>query len=72
VLKERQDVTRAQETVAAAEAQKEALEAKLAEEVAAIDTTHDLSQGALETITVAPKRTGIEVRAVGLVWVAGR
>jgi len=72
VLKEKQDVSRAQASVAAAEAQKEALEAKLAEEVAAIDTTHDLSHRPLETITVAPKRTGIEVRAVGLVWVAVR
>jgi hypothetical protein len=69
VIKEKQDATRARGTVAAAEAQKDALEAQLAEEVAALETAFDLSHRPLETITVAAKRTGIEVRSVGLVWV---
>jgi hypothetical protein len=67
VLKEKDDVARAKETVAAVRAQIDALEAKLAEEIATLGSTAD--DAAIEPLEISAKKSAIEVRSVALVWV---
>jgi hypothetical protein len=66
-MKESEDVAKAQEKAATAEAELKALEGELAEEVAALTAT-DISQGDLETIEIPPKRGAVDVRLVALTW----
>jgi hypothetical protein len=67
IMKESQDVQRAHEKVGDAEAELKALEAELAEEVAALGAT-DTSNAALETLEIKPKRGAVDVRLVALAW----
>jgi hypothetical protein len=67
-MKEKEDIGRAKETVAAVEARIAELEASLAEDVAALEASYDLRDAPLETITLTPKRGHIEVQTVALVW----
>jgi hypothetical protein len=69
VMKEKEDVARAKETVAAVETQIAALEAKLSEEIAALETADAARQAPLEAIEIAARKSGIEVQSVALVWV---
>jgi len=66
-VKESQDVARAQDTLTAAQEEMKALEAELAEEIAAL-TALDPAGAAVETIEVKPKRGGVDVRLVALAW----
>ena len=66
-MKETQDVQRAADKVAAAEAELKALEAELAEEVAALGAT-DMASLDLDTIEIKPKRGAVDVRLVALAW----
>jgi hypothetical protein len=66
-MKETQDVQRAADKVAAAEAELKALEAELAEEVAALAAT-DMASLDLDTIEIKPKRGAVDVRLVALAW----
>jgi hypothetical protein len=69
-MKESQDVARAGETVDAVQAQIQELEASLNADIAAAEAAHSSADDALETIRLKPKRGGIEVTLVALVWVA--
>jgi hypothetical protein len=66
VLKERQDVARAQETVAAVQQAKSELEAELQSEVAALEARSESAK--LEPVTLRPKKTDVRVRLCALVW----
>ena len=69
--KEAQDVARAKETLAAVQAQLDELEATLQDEVAAIEAAYHPEDEPLETISLRPRRSGIHVQLVALVWVDG-
>jgi hypothetical protein len=66
-MKESADVKRAAESVEGVQQQIAALEAELAEQVAAIEAS--MTSSPLQSLTIAPKRTGITVQLVALVWV---
>ena len=65
-MKESEDVKRAGESVGAVQQQIDALEADLREQTSALEAT--MAGGPLETVTVAPKKTGIAVQLVALTW----
>jgi hypothetical protein len=67
-IKESDDIGRAQETVEAINAQIQALDAEVAAETAALQTSTDVSSEVLETVTLKPKRAGVTVKLVALVW----
>ena len=67
--KEAQDVTRAKENVGSVQAQMTELDAELQAEIAALEATYHPATEPLETISLKPKRTGIQVQLVALVWV---
>jgi hypothetical protein len=69
-MKESQDVSRAQETRGAIEAQLQEVETSLQSEIAGIDAAHDPLKEPLGTLALKPKRTGVQVRLVALAWVA--
>ena len=66
-MKESADVKRAAETVEGLQQQIVALEAELAEQVAAIEAS--MTAGPLQSLTIAPKKAGIAVQLVAVVWV---
>ena len=68
VLKEREDVGRAQENVAALQQQLAALEDEFKAEVAAAATAGDPLGERLETVSVRPTKSNIAVRLVALAW----
>jgi multidrug resistance efflux pump len=68
--KEAQDVSRAKDNVSSVQAQIGDLEASLQAEIAALEATYHPATEPLETISLKPKRTGIHVQLVALVWVA--
>jgi hypothetical protein len=68
--KEAQDVSRAKENVGSVQSQVEELDAALQAEIASLDATYHPATEPLETISLKPKRTGIQVQLVALVWVA--
>ncbi len=67
-LEQRQDVGRAEETLAAEQEETAALEARCAEEVAALAERWDPARLTLESFTVKPRRADVEVRSVALAW----
>jgi hypothetical protein len=66
-VKETQDIARAQERQQDAEREVKALEAELAEEIAALGAT-DGMEVPLDTIEIKPKRGAVDVRLVALAW----
>jgi hypothetical protein len=66
--KEAQDVQRAQDTIAAIEADRRRLDDDLAADTAAIDSVADAATEPLEALVIKPKRGGVKVRLVALVW----
>jgi hypothetical protein len=66
VLKERQDVARAQETVAAVQQAQAALEAELQAELAALEARAEPER--LETVALRPKKSDVRVRLCALGW----
>jgi hypothetical protein len=66
-MKEAEDVKRADETVESVQEQIDAIEADLRDQTAGLVAT--MASGPLETLTVAPKKTGIEAQLVALTWV---
>jgi hypothetical protein len=66
VLKERQDVTRAQETVAAVQQAKTDLETELQSEMATLEARNEGAE--LEPLALRPKKTDVRVRLCALVW----
>ena len=69
-MKESQDVARAGDSVAAVQAQIQELEASVNADIAAAEAAHSSADDTLETIRLKPKRGGVEVTLVALVWVA--
>jgi len=67
-MKQQEDVKRAEANVAALNTQLEELNARLEAELQAL-TASDASAEPLETVAVKPKRGGIEIVLVALVWV---
>jgi hypothetical protein len=68
-MKESQDVARAGENVSAVQTQIQELETALNADIAAAESTIVPDTEKLETMTLKPKRTGIQVKLVALVWV---
>ncbi|MCK9273753.1 MAG: hypothetical protein M0P57_01555 [Syntrophales bacterium] len=66
--KERMDVERARERASALRERFEDLEARLQEEIAAIDTHYDPAAAELEEIQFYPKSTDISIVFFGLLW----
>jgi hypothetical protein len=68
VLKERQDVSRADETVEALEHALADLEAQFKAETDALEARTDPQTEPLETVSLQPKKTNVAVKLVALVW----
>ena len=64
--KEAQDVARAKENVGSVQAQIEELDAALQADIASLDATYHPATEPLETISLKPKRTGIQTQLVAL------
>ena len=69
VGKESQDVTRATENVTALKAQESDLQARMQEDLQAVTADWELSNEPFERVLVKPKRGGVSVQLVSLVWV---
>ena len=69
VGKESQDVTRASENVAALKAQESELQAALEADLQGVSADWDLSNEPFERVLVKPKRGGVSVQLIALVWV---
>ena len=70
--KQAADVARARETAAKVRGEIEALEAQLADEIAALEKSHDAQQESLHEILVRPKATDVHVSRIGLLWMPYR
>ncbi len=68
VLREGEDVGRAQDSVESVEQQIAELTAEMEREIAAQEALSDPRAEALETVVVKPKKADIEVRLVTLAW----
>ena len=66
VLKERGDVARAQETVAAVQQDLAALETEIQTEMAALESRAETDR--LESVAIRPKKTDVRVRLCALAW----
>src|SRR6185436_18651673 len=69
VGKESQDVTRATENVNALKAQESELQAQMQADLQAVTADWDLSNEPFERVLVKPRRGGVSVQLVALVWV---
>ena len=69
VGKESQDVARATENVNALEAQESELQTQLQEDLQAVTADWDLSNEPFERVLIKPKRGGVSIQLVALVWV---
>mgnify|MGYP002083991622 FL=1 len=67
-MKEREDIQRAEESVASLEAQRQQLEADLEAEIAALGAPTTAVTETLDRVTLKPKRGGVTVKLVALVW----
>ena len=67
-MKERQDIERARETLAAAQQQKAELEAQVQADIDALSGATDPLGEALEPVVLKPKRTAVTVQLVALAW----
>jgi Helicase HerA, central domain len=70
--KESQDVARAETNVGAFNQQRDDLEAALQADLQGVSSQFDGSQDTLDRVLVKPKRGGVSVQLVALVWVATR
>jgi hypothetical protein len=70
MMKESGDVSRAQQTIQALQAQIQELDATLQDELSALDATADASQRPLAAVSIKPKKTNVIVQRVVLAWVA--
>jgi predicted phage tail protein len=69
VGKESEDVTRATENVTALKAQLSELEAQMQADAEQVAADWDLSKEPFDRVLVKPKRGGVSVQLVALVWV---
>ena len=68
-VRERADVERAQDTVAAVESQLATLSHDFDDELSTLTERLDPRQESFTTVTLVPKKTDITIRMVGLAWV---
>ena len=69
VGRESQDVTRASENVTALKAQESDLQARMQDDLQAVTADWELSNEPSERVLVKPKRGGVSVQLISLVWV---
>ena len=69
IMKEKEDVARAEDTVGTIKQQLAEFDTQLAADLAAIDAGADALTTPLEAVSLKPKRGGVSVQAVALVWV---
>ena len=67
-MKENDDIQRAQETVAALQEQRQALDDDLKQEIAVLEAAGDPATETFERVTVKPKRANVTVKLVSLLW----
>lgn len=67
--KEAEDVTRASENVTALKSQLAELEAQMQADIQQVGADWDMSKEPFDRVLVKPKRGGVSVQLVGLVWV---
>jgi hypothetical protein len=70
--KESMDVGRARERAQAVQSQLEEMEARLQEDIAALEAGFDATTEELEEIRIYPKKTGMTTRLFGLIWMPYR
>jgi DNA-binding ferritin-like protein len=68
ILKERGDMSRAQERVAQLEEALEALEYELEEKIDEINEKYSIDNCEIETFKIKPRKTDIDVELMGIVW----
>jgi predicted exporter len=71
-FQEKQDVSRAEETIETLEKQLADLNAALEQEVDGLAQRFDPQAAALDTVSVKPRKTDVEVRFVTLAWGPGK
>jgi len=69
-MKESEDVTRANESLAEVLKDKADMESQMQAEIAALDSGATATTEKFDTLTIKPKRTGVLVQLVALTWVA--
>jgi hypothetical protein len=69
--REARDVERAKENLAAVERQIAELDGTLQEEIARLEASYEQAAEPVETVSIRPRRGGVHVQLVALVWVAG-
>ena len=69
-MKESEDVTRANESLAEVQQAKADMESQMQAEIAALDSGKTATTETFETLSIKPKRTGVQVQLVALTWVA--
>ena len=69
-MKESEDVTRANESLAEVQQDKADMEARMQAEITALDSGTTAATETFETLSIKPKRTGVQVQLVALTWVA--
>ena len=68
VLKEREDISRAEERVLEVEADIEALEFELEEKINALNEKYDIENYEIESFSIKPRKIDIEVELCAVVW----
>jgi len=68
-MKESEDVTRANESLAEVQQAKADMEARMQAEITALDSGTTAATERFETLSIKPKRTGVQVQLVALTWV---
>lgn len=71
ILKERGDMSRAEERMAAIQEDIEALEYELEDSIDALNEKYDVANCEIETFKVKPRKTDIDVELCAVVWKAG-
>jgi tetrahydromethanopterin S-methyltransferase subunit B len=69
IARESQDIARAQQNVTAIQEQLNELEASVQADITAIEATYHPQTEPLDTISLKPKRAGVQVRLVALTWI---
>jgi hypothetical protein len=68
-VQQHEDIGRAKDSAESVQQQLDAMNADLESQIAELDTSYDPQTEKLDVVTVKPKRTGINVQLVALVWV---
>ena len=68
-MKESEDVTRANESLAEVQQAQADMESQMQAEISALDSGKTATTETFETLSIKPKRTGVQVQLVALAWV---